>query len=56
MKYPRTIIKFEGEMQISTAERVRFALIKEEGLRVFWSGACELIVIHKKGRRKDASV
>lgn len=55
MKYPKTIIKFEGDFKTFTAQRVRLMLMSE-GREVHWTDSHELTVVHKEGRKKDAKV
>ena len=52
MKYPKTIIKFEGDLKTQTAHDVRGALVLI-GKKVCWTDSHELTVIHKGGKVKE---
>jgi len=55
MKYPKTIIKFEGEMKTFTAQKVRADLMAHGLLEVHWTDSHELTVVHKVGWKKGES-
>lgn len=54
MKYPKTIIKFEGDLKTLTAQKVRSHLVSN-GITVHWTDSHELTVIHKGGKVKEES-
>lgn len=56
MKYPKTVIKFEGDFKTVMAHEIRKFLFQTLGKQVDWTDSHELTVVHKEGRKKDAKV
>ena len=57
MKYPKTIIKFEGDFKTMMAQLIKAFLFAGGAgdKKVLWTDSHELTVIHKEGRKKDAN-
>jgi hypothetical protein len=51
MKYPKTIIKFEGELKTTMAQEIRGFLV-DGGKTVHWTDSHELTVVHKEGKKR----
>lgn len=54
MKYPRTIIKFEGDLKTMTGQLI-WKFLMGSGRTVHWTDSHELTVVHKEGRKKGES-
>lgn len=52
MKYPKTIIKFEGDLKTTMAQLIRGFLV-DGGKTVYWTDSHELTVVHKEGKKRD---
>ena len=54
MKYPRTVIKFEGDLKTTMAQLIRAFLINGGFEKaVHWTDSHELTVVHKEGKKKE---
>lgn len=55
MKYPKTIIKFEGDLKTTMAQLIREFLLSPltPQRKVYWTDSHELTVVHKEGRKKE---
>ena len=54
MKYPRTIIKFEGDLKTLTGQLI-WKFLMGSGVTVHWTDSHELMVVHK-GAKKGGEI